>query len=168
MLIKLGGKMKRTLMISALLLIALAGIAQAAHASHGNVGLGIQLGEPTGITAKFWLDRTSAIDATVGWNLISDRFTLQAGYLYHFPLDIPTGSLAAYVGVGGLMGGGSYRLDHPNYPSEAYIYLAGRIPLGLEFIYNPISFYAEVDPLVVLIPATGFGIGGGLGFRFYF
>jgi hypothetical protein len=133
MLIKLGGKMKRTLMISALLLIALAGIAQAAHASHGNVGLGIQL-----------------------------------GYLYHFPLDIPTGSLAAYVGVGGLMGGGSYRLDHPNYPSEAYIYLAGRIPLGLEFIYNPISFYAEVDPLVVLIPATGFGIGGGLGFRFYF
>jgi len=167
MLIKIGGKMKRTLMISGLLLIALAGIAQAAHASHGNVGLGIQLGEPTGITAKFWLDRTSAIDATVGWNLISDRFTLQAGYLYHFPLDVPTGSLAAYVGAGGLLGGGGYPLDHPHYP-EAYIYLAGRIPLGLEYIYDPISFYAELDPLIVLIPATDFGIGGGIGFRFYF
>jgi len=155
--------MKRTLMISALLLIALAGIAQAAHASHGNVGLGIQLGEPTGITAKFWLDRTSAIDATVGWNLISDRFTLQAGYLYHFPLDVPTGSLAAYVGVGGLMGA---RGD--DHPGDGDIYLAGRIPLGLEYIYDPISFYAEVDPLVYLIPATDFRPGGGIGFRFYF
>lgn len=163
MLIKIGGKMKRTLMISGLLLIALAGIAQAAHASHGNVGLGIQLGEPTGITAKFWLDRTSAIDATVGWNLISDRFTLQAGYLWHFPLDVPTGSLAAYVGAGGLMGA-----KGDEHPGDGDIYLAGRIPLGLEYIYDPISFYAEVDPLIVLIPATDFGIGGGIGFRFYF
>lgn len=160
--------MKRTLMISALLLIALAVAAQAAHASHGDVGIGLQLGEPTGITAKFWLDRTSAIDATVGWNIISDRFTLQAGYLFHFPLDVPTGSLAAYVGVGGLLGGGSYRPDHPHYPDEAFIYLAGRIPLGLEYIYNPVSFYAEVDPLIVLLPAVGLGFGGGIGFRFYF
>lgn len=159
--------MKRMLMISGLLLIGLTGAAEAARSGHGGVGIGLQLGEPTGITAKFWLDRTSAIDATVGWNIISDRFTLQAGYLFHFPLDVPTGSLAAYVGAGGILGGGGYLPDNPHYP-EAYILLAGRIPLGLEYIYNPISFYAEIDPLIVLLPAVGPGLGGGIGFRFYF
>ncbi|MEA3311662.1 MAG: hypothetical protein U9Q76_05535 [candidate division WOR-3 bacterium] len=155
--------MKRTLMISGLLLIALAGAAQAGRSSHGDVGIGLQLGEPTGITAKFWLDRTSAIDATVGWNLISDRFTLQAGYLYHFPLDVPTGSLAAYVGAGGLIGA-----KGDGHPEDGDIFLAGRIPLGLEYIYSPVSFYAELDPLVTLLPKTGFDFGGGIGFRFYF
>ena len=155
--------MKKTLMISALLLIGLTVTAQAARAGHGDVGLGVQLGEPTGITAKFWLDRTSAIDATVGWNIISDRFTLQAGYLYHFPLDVPTGSLAAYVGAGGLMGA---RGD--GHPEDGDMFLAGRIPLGLEYIYDPISFYAEVDPLIELLPETKPRLGGGLGFRFYF
>ncbi|TKJ43751.1 hypothetical protein CEE36_03430 [candidate division TA06 bacterium B3_TA06] len=159
--------MKRILMISMLLLIALAGAAQAAHASHGDVGIGLQLGEPTGITGKFWLGGNNAVDATIGWNIISDRFTLQAGYLYHFPLDVPTGALAAYVGVGGLLGGGGYHPDHPHYP-EAYILLAGRIPLGLEYIYSPVSFYAELDPLIVLLPEVKLGFGGGIGFRFYF
>lgn len=155
--------MKRTLMISGLLLIGLTGAAEAARSGHGGVGIGLQLGEPTGITAKFWLDRTSAIDATVGWNIISDRFTLQAGYLFHFPLDVPTGSLAAYVGAGGLLGARG-----EEHPGDAYILLAGRIPLGLEYIYNPISFYAELDPLIELLPAVGPGLGGGIGFRFYF
>ena len=45
---------------------------------------------------------------------------------------------------------------------------SGRIPLGLEFIYDPVSFYAELDPLITLIPGTDFDIGGGIGFRFYF
>jgi len=159
--------MKRILILAIVLMIGMVGIAQA---SHGNVGLGIQLGEPTGITAKFWLNRTNAIDATVGWNLISDKFTIQAGYLWHFPLSagLPKGSLAAYVGVGGLLGGGYYHPYHPHYPYEAYILLAGRIPLGLEYIYDPISFYAELDPLIILFPAVGPGLGGGIGFRFYF
>lgn len=143
-----------------MMLLALSGAAFGQ--AHGNVGLGIQLGEPSGITGKFWLGSQSAVDATVGWNLITDRIVLQAGYLHHFPLSVRTGSLAAYVGIGGLMGSWDYE------PFGQEIYLAARVPLGLEFIYEPVSFYAEVDPLVALIPATDFDIGGGIGFRFYF
>lgn len=160
--------MKRILILAFAALLILPGAAQAAHASHGNVGIGLQLGEPTGITGKFWLGGNNAVDVTIGWNIISDRFTVQAGYLWHFPLDVTTGSLAAYVGVGGLFGGGNYRPNHPNYPDEAYVLLAGRVPLGLEYIYNPVSFYAELDPLLELLPGPGLGIGGGIGFRFYF
>jgi hypothetical protein len=46
--------------------------------------------------------------------------------------------------------------------------LSGRIPVGIEYIYDPISFYGQLDPLVHLYPGLNFGLGGGLGFRFYF
>lgn len=158
--------MKRALFISAAVMLFCAGAVYGA--GYGDFGLGLQLGEPTGITGKYWVTNNQAIDGTVGWNIISDKFTLQAGYLFGFPISVTTGSLAAYVGVGGLMGGGSYHADHPVYPSESYIYLAGRVPLGLEYIYEPISFYGELDPLIKLLPAVGLDLGGGLGIRFYF
>lgn len=152
--------MKKAVIVSTVLLL---GAGVAVQAGHGSVGLGIQVGEPTGLTAKFWLDRSSAIDVTMGWNIIHDWAVIQAGYLYHFPLSVQSGNLYAYVGAGGLMGVWDGGPD-----DNGGLYLAGRIPLGLEFIYDPISFYAELDPLIELIPATDFDIGGGLGFRFYF
>lgn len=77
--------MKRLVVASVIMLTVLSGTLLA---SHGNVGLGVQFGEPSGITAKFWLAGQSAIDLTVGWNLIVDYLGIQAGYLYHFPVPI--------------------------------------------------------------------------------
>jgi hypothetical protein len=154
--------MKRILILAIVLTTGMVGIAQA---SHGDVGLGIQAGIdiPTGLTAKFWLDQTSAIDAAVGWNLIHDRISMSAGYLYHFPLSVRSGDLFVYVGVGGILGiWGDDSRDNGD------LRLSGRIPVGLEFIYDPISFYGELDPIIDLIPATDIDIGGGIGFRFYF
>jgi hypothetical protein len=151
--------MKRVLVLSVILMVGILGVAQAGH---GNVGIGIQLGEPTGITAKFWLDRSSAIDATIGWNFISEWIALQGGYLYHFPLIVRSGNLYAYVGVGARLDAWSSAGGDDNFR------FAGRIPVGIEYIYNPISFYGELDPLVRLYPTLNFDLGGGLGFRFYF
>lgn len=148
--------MKRLVVASVIMLTVLSGTLLA---SHGNVGLGVQFGEPSGITAKFWLAGQSAIDLTVGWNLIVDYLGIQAGYLYHFPVPISgKGDLAPYIGLGGQLG----------MRANDYFNVAGRIPLGLEFIYAPISFYGELDPLIYLYPATDVGLGGGIGLRFYF
>lgn len=155
--------MKRIFAVIFLLAIGFTGTVYASHSSHGDIGLGIQLGEPSGLTGKFWIGGNNAIDATIGWNLISDWFILQAGYLYNFPLPVTTGALGVYVGVGGIVGGFAGTDVH-----DGSLYIAARIPVGLEYIYSPISFYGEIDPLVSLIPATDFGLGGGLGFRFYF
>jgi hypothetical protein len=149
--------MKRLVIVSVIALSVFSG----ALAAHGSVGLGVQAGyvEPTGITAKFWLGGQSAIDMAVGWSLsrYNGYLAAQAGYLYHFPIATGgRGTLAPYLGVGGLIG----ISDNLN--------LAARIPLGLEFIYSPISFYAQLDPLLNLIPATEFGLAAGIGLRFYF
>lgn len=135
----------------------------AARGGHGSTGIGLQLGEPTALSAKFWVGSRNAIDAALGWNLVANKFTFQAGYLWHFPQAVSSGSFALYVGVGGIIGGGSNRNTGEG---EA---LAGvRVPLGLEYIYRAFGFYAQLDPRVNLLPGIGLGLGGGIGFRYYF
>lgn len=141
-----------------ILLIAVSGTVWGAES-----GIGLQLGEPTGISFKFWTTRNNAVDAVIGWNLVAQKFTVQAGYLWHFPQPVRTGSFALYVGVGAILGGGSNKES-----GDAELLLGARIPLGLEYIKRPFSFYAQVDPRVNLLPGIGLGFGGGIGFRFYF
>jgi len=157
--------MKRIMLLCVVLWVGMAGTASAAHSDHGDVGIGVVLGAPVGLSGKFWLNRLAAVDATVGWNFQHQWFVLQSGYLYHFPVeDVPSGFLAVYVGMGGL-----FEVASQYEPSEdVTVNLYGRVPLGLEYIYRPVSFFAEVDPLIRLYPGLDFAFGGGIGFRFYF
>lgn len=154
--------MKRSI-TTLLLTLILAPLTVWAAAGLGNVGIGLQLGEPTALSAKFWLNSRNAIDAALGWNLVAQKFTAQAGYLWHFPQRVSTGSFALYVGVGGILGGGSNRNTGA---SEAL--LGARVPLGFEYIYRSFGFYAQLDPRLNLLPGIGLGLGAGIGFRYYF
>jgi hypothetical protein len=151
--------MKRLLIISCAILLFFPGSMLLAQ---GNAGIGLQLGEPTGLSLKFWTTRSNAVDAVIGWNMIANKFTAQAGYLWHFPQPVASGSFALYAGVGGILGGGSNRNT-----GEGEFLLGARVPLGLEYIYRAFGFYAQLDPRVNLLPAIGLGLGGGIGIRFY-
>ena len=49
-----------------------------------SIGLGVILGEPTGLTGKFMLDNTNGIDVGVGWETSGDNeFHIYGDYLYH-------------------------------------------------------------------------------------
>src|SRR5689334_8971191 len=69
-------------------------------------GVGVILGEPTGISAKFWLDKTEAIDAAAAWSFGNqDSLQLHANYLLHrydafFGIDPQYGKLPLYFGLG--------------------------------------------------------------------
>ncbi|MBN2380164.1 hypothetical protein JXM67_10240 [candidate division WOR-3 bacterium] len=153
--------MKRTLIV-ALLVAGLAGTALAA--SRGDVGIGIEIGLPTGLSGKFWVGSNSAVDVLVGWDFDQKWLYAHAGYLFHFPVSVSSGYLAPYLGVGGY-----FALDPAREgPTAGDIALGGRIPLGLEYIYKPVGFFAEISPLIVIVPNTNFDFGGGVGFRFYF
>lgn len=156
--------MKHVLLLALLCAITFSGTASAAHADHGSIGAGVVLGIPTGLSGKFWLSQKDAIDVALGWNFEERWFALQTGYLYNHSIDVSSGFLAAYIGVGGLFEAVPLADERP----IDKMYLSGRIPLGLEYIYEPISFFAEVDPLLSLYPGLGFHFGGGVGFRFYF
>jgi hypothetical protein len=130
-------------------------------AQDGKFGLGVVLGEPTGVSAKLWLGQTSAVDGVVAWSFVNNpSVTIHADYLFHFfdVFPIEKGRLPLYVGIGGTI---SISPD-PD--------VGVRIPFGAAYLFDtaPLDIFLEAAPIFLFLPATTFDFGGGLGIRFYF
>jgi hypothetical protein len=127
-----------------------------------DLGVGVVLGAPTGLTAKYWMTDMLAFDGAVAWHFgDDDRFQIHSDALWHFMvpnLTVPEGTLPLYVGMGLRVLAG----DH----SEAGI----RIPFGVSYLlaHAPLEFFAEIAPVVEFAPDTDAGVDGGVGLRFYF
>lgn len=124
----------------------------------GNTELGIILGEPTGISLKQWQSGSTAIDGAVAWSFgRHESVHLHADYLKHNPLDVNTGSLYLYYGLGAR----AILSDNARF--------GARIPVGLQYIINSsrLSLFFEVAPTFDLAPATEFGVDGGIGIRYF-
>ena len=86
----------------------------------GNLGAGIMLGEPSGVTLKKWNNQRSAFDIGVAWSFSgnNDALLLQGDYLIHnWFNDIDEGRLAWYYGISSSShmdsGKGGFLLDAP-------------------------------------------------------
>ena len=123
-------------------------------------GLGVIIGEPTGLSAKIWTGEITAVDAALAWSLTGrGYFHLHADMLMHKVVkDLNQGELAAYFGIGA-------KLD-----LASDLGLGIRIPLGIAYLIEaaPIDLFAEFVPILNLIPATTFSIEGGIGVRYFF
>ena len=144
-----------------LVLVSLLLIADPALSQSREFGLGIQLGEPTGLNGKLWTGRTNAVDFAVAWSFEGrDEMVMQADYVWHsfdvFPVS--KGELPLYFGIGG-------RAILKNDPV-----LGVRIPVGLAYMFEsaPLDIFMEIAPILNVIPSTDFDAGGGLGIRFWF
>lgn len=150
--------MKRIFMI--LMLIAMIFPCRAL-AQDGDFGLGIILGEPTGISFKKWTGSQTAIDGAVAWSFSGkDSLHLHADYLIHnFDLiEVETGRLPIYYGIG-------LRLK-----LEEESRFGFRIPVGISYIFEKASLdiFLELVPMLDLVPDTKFKMGWGVGIRYYF
>lgn len=127
-----------------------------------DTGLGFMLGYPTGVTVKKWVKSGQAIDAGAAWAVGSNsHFLIFSDYLWNkedalFFQD--TKPLDLYYGLGGRM----------KFDDE--ISLGVRIPVGLSAYFNDRrgETYAEIAPIVDLLPKTTLEIHAVLGLRFYF
>ncbi len=131
------------------------------QAQNKTFGIGVILGEPTGISAKLWLGEVMAIDFAAAWSFVnSTAFQLHADYLFHLMelIKVSKGKLPLYFGVGGRMKFGDK------------VKAGVRIPVGLAYMFAnvPLDLFVEVVPMLNLVPATGFDIGGGIGVRYFF
>lgn len=142
-----------------LIMVCILIIPALSHAAQGGpLGVGIILGDPTGISAKYWLDKTNAIDAAIGF----DRFSVHADYLFHFRNVIPQtggGEFGAYVGPGLV------------YKDKKHDNMVGvRFALGAAFEISqyPVEIFAEIVPVLELSPDTDLNLDGGIGIRYYF
>lgn len=153
-----------TVVVLTLMLIPVALSAQ------GGVGIGVILGSPTGLTAKFNLARQSAISVHAGWSLAENtKFHITADHQFLFPGVIHDENgraireLSPYLGIGGRV------LVHENEPeNETEFWMGMRIGGGIEYQISQFGLFIELYPVVNLLPETDFDFEGGLGVIFYF
>lgn len=124
-------------------------------------GLGIILGEPTGVSFKNWVGRREALDVAVAWSFEGEgAIHIHADYLFHnFRLfHIEKGDLVLYYGIGARV-----KTVHKTQ-------VGVRIPLGLSYLFekDPIEIFFELGPIMNLTPKTLFRMTTGVGVRYYF
>ena len=156
-------------------LVALSGIARADDgdmrpATKGNIGIGIILGEPTGICAKLYLRDDQAIQAAVGSAFILGGLQFHADYVFH-PFILQQRAsfvLPFYVGPG------IWAFDHTGNRDEHYFALGVRGVAGLLFDFTTVPLDAFVEVAAVLdygfkdTVGAGVDLNVGAGARFYF
>ncbi|KPK86901.1 MAG: hypothetical protein AMS27_04125 [Bacteroides sp. SM23_62_1] len=126
---------------------------------HG-FGIGIILGEPTGISAKNWISSKTAVDAAVAWSLYDPSLHIHADFLLHnFNLiSVSKGQLPVYFGLGARI-----RLaDETNF--------GARIPVGIDYHFEgaPLDIFFEVVPILNFVPTTAFDLNAAIGMRYFF
>ena len=129
-----------------------------AVAQEQELGIGIILGEPTGLCFKKWMGTSSAIAGAASWSFTEPSAVhLHIDYLFH--TKVQGEPYFFHYGIGG-------RIKF----EEGNNRLGVRIPLGINYIWQGTTMdtFIEIAPLLDLAPATKFGINGALGFRYFF
>jgi hypothetical protein len=127
-------------------------------------GVGIIVGEPTGLSLKYWLNDTMAVDGALGWSHRDDTdLYLHSDILWHDSDLIPVsqGRLPLYFGVGGLV-----RFRDDNNDNEIGV----RAPVGLSYMFEnlPMDIFVEVAPTIDIAPNIRGEVTGGIGIRYWF
>ncbi|RJP82436.1 MAG: DUF3996 domain-containing protein [Candidatus Zixiibacteriota bacterium] len=140
-------------------------------------GLGIIIGEPTGVSAKAWLSDENALDFAAAWSLEGrDAFHFHADYLWHaFNVIKPDrGWMPIFFGIGArlLIHDDDHDRDHDDddFDDDDDVHFGVRVPVGLEYIFvqAPVGIFLEVAPIVDLVPDTDLDFNAGIGARFFF
>lgn len=137
-------------------------------------GLGVIIGEPTGISAKLWTSSANALVLGVGWSVQGYRINgfdpeydrasrthIHVDYLWHsFNAISSDGRFPFYYGLGGRINSG------PVYSGTFGV----RGIIGVAWLPHstPLDIFVELAPTLYLINSTGFGIDAGIGARYFF
>ena len=128
-----------------------------AQSPAGNVGIGGQLGEPSGLTVKVYQEPDFAYEILAAWDL-DDFFFLNAHALFERP--VPNAPLRFYMGPGVLVGIRENASD-----GDFVIGVSGEF--GLNYFVDRFEVFLHLTPRLGVIPDTSGDVGGGLGLRYY-
>lgn len=161
-----------TLLAAAAVATAFApGSASAQPAEKGVLGAGLIVGEPTGVSGKYYLADDRAIDLAIGGAIVGRGIQVHGDFLWHpWVLDQqPSFALPLYLGVGGRIlnhnaGGGD---------DEDHVRIGVRAPVGILFDFTrvPLDVFGEVAGILDYRTQgdhVGIDINAGIGARYYF
>lgn len=159
-------------MKKAIMVLAIMGLWTGPALSSGSgFGLGVIVGEPTGISFKSRMSARSAVDGAAAWSVSDENaFQFHMDYLLHnydlFTVEGIEGRLPFYFGVGGRV---KFH-DDSSAGDDGDTVVGVRLPLGINYLAAgpPLDFFFEIVPTMDLVPDTDFELNAGLGMRFYF
>ncbi|HLP15124.1 MAG TPA: hypothetical protein VK470_02630 [Bacteroidota bacterium] len=163
------------LIVKLFILLFVLGSLTSLHAQQRKFGLGVIIGEPTGLSAKLWTSSENAFDFGLGWSYGSDRWGghydgyyngdqrvhLHMDYLWHsFNAIRSTERFPLYYGIGARLNTGAGYDDS----------FAIRGVFGIAWMprSTPLDIFIELVPSLQLTSRTAFGVDAGVGIRYYF
>ena len=129
-------------------------------------GIGLILGEPTGLSVSWRRDGPSTFDGALAWSVPESRVHLHADYLHELisfrDPAAPVVEFPVYIGIGPRLhlgdGGGS---------RSSIIAVRVPVGLGVEAPGIPVEGFFELVPVVGLYPSTRMDFDAALGVRVY-
>lgn len=159
-----------SILLAAAVLAVVPRAASAQPAEKGVLGVGLIIGEPTGVSAKYYLSDDRAIDAAVGGAIVGRGIQAHADFLWHpWILEQKESfALPLYLGVGGRI------LDHNGGGGDDDdVHIGVRAPVGVLFDFTkvPLDVFAEVAGVLDFRTegdTFGVALNAGIGARYYF
>ncbi len=133
------------------------------NAQRENTGLGIMLGEPTGISIKHWISENNALNLGLAYSLVTSesKFSFHFDYIKHTGNFIDTDEdIPLYYGFGI-----RYKFIDGKKSNVGARGVIGTVWINKEL---PFDVFFEVAPVFDLIPSTSLGIDMAIGGRYYF
>jgi hypothetical protein len=152
---------KVSLLLISVFLLSLSSVAQ-----ESGLGIGIMLGEPSGLSLKKWLSSSNAIDAGLGWSFSENgSIHLHADYLYHNNdlIHISDYKIPFYFGIGGRL---KFKGDDKSSKGNT---LGIRVPVGLVYQSSryPVDVFFEIVPILDVSPDARMSFNSAVGVRYY-
>jgi hypothetical protein len=147
---------KRIFLLGVLVvLLAHAGLAQ----GHG-LGLGLTIGEPTGISVKGWVTNSGAIQLGIGYPSLSSTngTAISADYIWHSHIFRSSEYFPLFYGIGGIFGVSSTDI------------LGARGVFGIAWWphRSSLDVFLQMVPTFYFQPASQFEFDFGFGIRYFF
>lgn len=146
-------------------LVVLGIVAARPAPARADFGLGLFLGEPTGLDLKFGLGNRSSLDVLLGFTSFREG---RGGYGHLTYLVTPLVGQGESVTVPLRLGIGAALYG---FSDNVHVAIRAPLEIGLRMRRTPLEFYGEVALALVLFDpgdALRLDVQGGLGFRVFF
>ncbi len=135
-------------------------LTQAQNRPEGTLGIGIQIGQPAGLSLLVNRPQKMSLDILTAWNL-NDFYYANLHGLFYLPMKGEE-NFGLFYGPGVFVG-----IKDRKGNLEDILNLGVSGTFGISFFWEKLEIYARVTPRLKLIDATEGDIGGGIGIRFF-
>ena len=144
------------------LLVIISVFSISVFAQSRKMGIGLQIGEPTGLNARYRFAENQAINFGIGYSLIDDGFSTNGNYLIMFT-KLGLNPVIPYIGPGLIIQSGKKK----NVASG--LFLGPEIKAGGEFFISnsPMSIYLDLTLNAFIIPSGRMSAGIAVGFHYW-